>query len=98
MENLCRTCKRYNKNVDELRSAYDDNIYEKDNRQKHGCIMYNDYIPQKIWYNNADCPFYEGVKNDDFFEDVRNLANQIRKKEKEDVNPVHESQRRSDRG
>ena len=63
MENLCSTCKIYNKNVDELRSAYDDNIYEKDNRQKHGCVMYDDYIPQKIWYNNADCPFYEGEKN-----------------------------------
>lgn len=35
------------------------------------------------------------IEKDDFFEDVRNLANQIRKKEKQDVDRSNESQNRS---
>lgn len=36
------------------------------------------------------------IEKDDFFEDVRNLANQIRKKEKQDGDRSNESQNRSD--
>lgn len=36
------------------------------------------------------------IEKDDFFEDVRNLANQIRKKEKQDADRSNESQNRSD--
>lgn len=38
------------------------------------------------------------IEKDDFFEDVRNLANQIRKKEKQDVDRSNKPQNRSNPG
>ena len=29
------------------------------NEQHHGCVMYQEYIPHKIWYNGGSCPYYE---------------------------------------
>lgn len=54
----CLSCEWYDKKYDEFRQAHYDAIDESDKRQKHGCIMYEDHIPQKIWYENANCPYY----------------------------------------
>lgn len=58
MDRLCNTCANYDKKYDEFRHKYYDTIIEFDKRQRHGCIMYEDQIPQKIWYENANCPYY----------------------------------------
>lgn len=63
MANLCKSCKWYNKSVDDLTIAFDDTNTEKQIR--HGCVMYQDYIPQKIWYENGDCPYYFKREEDD---------------------------------
>lgn len=55
---LCLSCEWYNKKYDEFRETYYDVIDESDKRQKHGCIMYQDHIPQGIWYENKECPYY----------------------------------------
>lgn len=64
MENLCNTCKWYDKQYDDFRGRFDDNIYEKDQRDNHSCVMYDDYIPNKIWYENGDCPYYRKKDGD----------------------------------
>lgn len=57
---LCDTCLHYMQKFDELRQNFDDVIVEKakDKRQKHFCPMYDDNIPNEIYYENADCMFY----------------------------------------
>lgn len=57
---LCDNCIFYNKDYDEFRQGYNDVIIiDEKPRLKHYCTMYNSNLPQGIWYNNADCPYYE---------------------------------------
>ena len=60
---LCDTCKNYNKLYDEFRQRYDDCIEAGEDKVKHHCPMYNDFIPSSIFDNNGDCEFY--IKNDE---------------------------------
>lgn len=56
---LCDNCMLYNKQEDEFRQQYDDVVeIDGDKRQKHYCSMYDDNIPNKIFYENGDCPFH----------------------------------------
>lgn len=56
---LCDNCKFYDKEHDEFRQQYDDVVkINGDKREKHYCIMYTDYIPFDIFYNNGDCPYH----------------------------------------
>lgn len=57
---LCDNCLFYKKEQDEFRQNYDD-VVVIDSKEKphHYCPMYNDHIPQEIWYNNGNCPYYE---------------------------------------
>ena len=64
MARLCDSCKWYNKQIDEQVTLFDDTNTQS--LERHGCIMYQDYIPQKIWYKNGDCPYHvskEAKKN-----------------------------------
>ncbi len=57
---LCDSCLHYRKGFDKLGQIHDDVVIETDNdkRQKHFCPMYDDHIPNDIYYDNADCEFY----------------------------------------
>ena len=54
----CKTCLFYDKRYDEFRQNYDDVIEEGNTQEKHYCVMYEDNIPNKIYYQGAKCPFY----------------------------------------
>lgn len=58
MDNLCNSCANYNKDYDLFRQQYYDFIMQEDTKEKHGCIMYDDHIPEKIWYHKGNCPYY----------------------------------------
>lgn len=47
-----------NKKYDEFRQNYDDTIVEGENIIHHFCPIYNDRIPNEIYYDNADCEYY----------------------------------------
>ena len=56
---LCDTCINYNKEYDEYRQQFDDVIQlNGDKREKHHCLMYDDYIPNKIFHENGKCPYF----------------------------------------
>ena len=56
----CKNCKIYRKEYDEFRQEFDDEIVVNDtNPPNHYCAMYDDNIPPDIFYNGADCPYYE---------------------------------------
>lgn len=57
---LCGNCKIYNTKYDEFRQDWNDTITEPPAPNlPHHCIMYEDNIPDDIFYNGANCPFYE---------------------------------------
>lgn len=57
---LCDNCLFYDKAEDEFRQEYDDClVVGYDEPPKHYCPMYDNNIPMKIFYKNADCQFYE---------------------------------------
>lgn len=55
---LCNSCVFMNKKYDEFRQNYDDTIVEGENIIHHFCPIYNDHIPNEIYYDNADCEYY----------------------------------------
>lgn len=56
---LCEKCEFYNRNYANMRKNYDDCIViVEDKREKDFCIMYDDFIPLNITYEDADCPFF----------------------------------------
>ena len=58
MGKLCESCLNYSKSYDEFRQQYYDAIKLDDNIEKHGCVMYDDCIPAKIWADKDKCPYY----------------------------------------
>jgi hypothetical protein len=46
------------KSYDEFRALYDDVIEERNTNEKHFCPMYDDAIPNDIYYEGGDCPYY----------------------------------------
>lgn len=56
---FCNKCVNYDKNYSEFRKLYEDVIkIDGDKREKDYCIMYDDFIPLKITYDGADCPYF----------------------------------------
>ena len=50
----------YNREYDEFRSQFDDEVViGKPEEQNHFCISYSDHIPDDIYHNGAECPFYQ---------------------------------------
>lgn len=55
---LCNKCRFMDERYDKFRQDYNDVIVEGDNVEEHFCIMYNDHIPNGIYYDNEDCDYY----------------------------------------
>lgn len=62
---LCEKCANYDSNYADFRKKYDDYVIIKENqKEKDFCVMYEDYIPIGITYNNENCPYYIFRGND----------------------------------
>jgi hypothetical protein len=56
---FCNKCVNYDKNYSEFRKLYEDVIkIDGDKREKDFCTMYDDFIPLKITYDGANCPYF----------------------------------------
>ena len=63
---LCDNCEFYNKDYDIFRQTYDDcEVVNGDNREKHFCVMHDDFIPMNIAYDNGSCSYFveKGAEN-----------------------------------
>ena len=61
---LCDNCLFYREDYDEFRQNYDDTEKVGDNTIKHYCPMYDDNIPNGIFYGGENCEFFDerGIK------------------------------------
>ena len=56
---LCNRCVNYDKNYTEFRRKFEDVIkIGEDTKEKDFCSMYDDFIPLKITYDGAECPYF----------------------------------------
>lgn len=61
---LCDKCAFMDKRYDQFRQDYNDAEVIGERTEQHFCPMYNDHIPEDIYYGNGDCVFYdERTKN-----------------------------------
>lgn len=59
MARPCDTCLNYKKEYDEFRQSYDDVIVLGDKRpEAHFCPMYDNRIPDGIYYDGDNCELY----------------------------------------
>lgn len=65
----CENCVFYSKSYADLRKSFDDcTPTSADEKEKDFCMMYEDFIPLEITYENKECPFFmdrsdDGSKN-----------------------------------
>ena len=55
---LCDTCQYMNNKYDEFRQAYNDADVIDENKTEHFCPMYDDHIPNGIYYDDEVCEHY----------------------------------------
>lgn len=56
---LCDSCLFFDERYDKFRQDYNDAVPIGEDLEQHFCPMYDDNIPNGIYYNNADCEFYQ---------------------------------------
>lgn len=56
---LCSKCIFMNKRYDEFRQSYNDAVPVSDKQTQHFCPMYDDAIPNDIYYKDGDCQHYQ---------------------------------------
>lgn len=62
---LCKRCVNYDKSYADLRKRFDDCVtVGGDQREKDFCMMYEDFIPLEITYENKECPFFMDRSDD----------------------------------
>lgn len=59
---LCDSCNLMDKRYDEFRQSYNDSVAVADRRLQHFCPMFDDHIPNKIYYGNGECKHYQERK------------------------------------
>lgn len=59
---LCNNCQFYNAEYDEELQQWDDTIKVGDETVLHHCPLYDDHIPNGIFYGLDDCKYYEPKK------------------------------------
>ena len=59
MDRLCDKCLNYSKEIDLFRQQYVDKIViDGNDQEQHFCPMYDDHIPEGIYYNGENCEFF----------------------------------------
>lgn len=48
-----------NERYDQFRQEYNDAVPVDDKQTQHFCPMYDDHIPNDIYYENGKCQFYQ---------------------------------------
>lgn len=56
---LCNKCLHMQKRYDEFRQAYVDTDIIGENKEQHFCPMYDDNIPNDIYYGDSKCEYFE---------------------------------------
>lgn len=59
----CNTCIHFDSEYEAFRTTYDDVIVEG-KKKDHFCPLYDDVIPQKIWYEEGKCPYYRDKEDE----------------------------------
>ena len=59
----CGSCVHFDSRYDEFRTMFDDCIIDG-KRKDHFCPLYDDVIPQNIWYDNTKCPYYRDISSE----------------------------------
>lgn len=52
-----------NERYDEFRQSYNDAVPTVDKQVQHFCPMYDDNIPNEIYYGNGSCEFHQPKEN-----------------------------------
>lgn len=60
---LCKRCAFMNERYDEFRQSYNDAVPTADKQVQHFCPMYDDNIPNEIYYGNGSCEFHQPKEN-----------------------------------
>ena len=56
---LCSKCANYDTKYTDFRRMFEDvDKIGGDKREKDFCVMYDDFIPLNITYEDADCPYF----------------------------------------
>lgn len=59
MARICNNCFHFRKEYDEFRQQYVDMIVvDNTEPEQHFCPMYDDHIPNEIYYADHDCEFF----------------------------------------
>lgn len=61
---LCSKCTFMNKQYDEFRQDYNDAIVVGNTTVEHFCPMYDDHIPNGIYYKGEKCEYYMEKQTD----------------------------------
>ena len=60
---LCKNCAFMNERYDQFRQEYNDAVPVDDKQTQYFCPMYDDHIPNDIYYENGKCQFYQSKEN-----------------------------------
>jgi hypothetical protein len=55
---LCDNCAFMDERYDTFRQNYNDAVPIDNTVEQHFCPMYDDHIPNGIYYGDSDCSFY----------------------------------------
>jgi hypothetical protein len=55
---LCDNCAFFDEQYDKFRQDYNDAVPLGSSVEQHFCPMYDDHIPNGIYYDGEDCEFY----------------------------------------
>lgn len=56
---LCDKCAFMNDRYDEFRQSYNDAVPVNESMVQHFCPMYDDHIPNEIYYGGGECEFFQ---------------------------------------
>lgn len=56
---LCDTCAFMDKRYDQFRQEYNDTVRTDNKIEQHFCPMYDDHIPNGIYYGDDKCKHYQ---------------------------------------
>lgn len=55
----CDKCKFFDREYDKEMQQYDDVMKMGDRIVRHHCPMYDDHIPEEIYFEGKDCAFFQ---------------------------------------
>ena len=56
---LCNKCVFMSEKYDNIRRNHDDVVVDGKNESHHYCPMYDDHVPNDIYFGSADCKYFD---------------------------------------